>query len=485
MKKYLYTIVIFNVLFFASSLSAKDNSIKLVFNTNGLFKIAQFTDLHWSHTSPDCAKTIATIQYVLEAEKPDLVILTGDVVTDAPAKEAWLTIAKLFEEAKIPFAVTLGNHDAEAGISRREIFKLLENLPYFIGEEGPEDIQGAGNYVLPIIGSRSEVAALIYCFDSNDYPAQTKYGHYDWIHFNQIEWYRKQSQQYTSMNNNVPLPALAFFHIPILEYNNVVGRNTTIGTIGEENASPDINTGLFASMIDMKDVMGTFVGHDHNNDFIGIEYDIALAFGRVTGADAYGKLERGARIIELHENKFKFDTWICTPKGKELVYYYPSGLSSIDENEMDYLPALHVKPEKQGVSYIYYEGKFKHTSQMTTDKIVKQGVMNHITIKDAPAEDYFGYEFRTLIKIPERGVYRFYTFSDDGSRLLIDDKEIVDNDGSRSSQRVDGKVALEAGFHELKVLYFEDYMGQVLEVGFSGKDIRETILPDHLLFIPD
>ncbi|MDR0349512.1 MAG: metallophosphoesterase [Tannerella sp.] len=483
MKRSIYYITLFNLLCVA--LSAKDTSIKLAFNEKGLFKIAQFTDLHWSHTSPGCAKTTATIQYVLETEKPDLAVLTGDVVTDAPAREAWLTIAKLFEDAKMPFAVTLGNHDAEAGISRKEIFKLLENLPYFVGEEGPEDIQGSGNYVLPIAGKQSEAAALIYCFDSNDYPAQTKYGYYDWVHLNQIEWYRKQSRQYASANNNAALPALAFFHIPLLEYNNVVGQSTTIGTKGEGIASADINTGLFASMIEMKDIMGAFVGHDHDNDYIGITYDIALAFGRVTGTDPYGRLERGARIIELHEDKFKFDTWIRTPEAKEWVYYYPSGLSATDENEMDYLPALPVKPVKQGVSYTCYEGAFKHTSQMTNDKIVKQGVMEEITIKDAPAEDHFGYQFRTWIQIPERGVYRFYTFSDDGSKLLVDGQEIVDNDGSHSSQRKDGKVALEAGFHELKLLYFEDYMGQVLEVGFSGKDIRETTLPAHLLFVPE
>lgn len=152
---------------------------------------------------------------------------------------------------------------------------------------------------------------------------------------------------------------------------------------------------------------------------------------------------------------------------------------------MEYFPALQVKPTKQGVNFVYYEGKFKHTSQLTSDKIVKQGTMNQISIEHATAEDYYGYEFRTWIKIPERGVYRFYTFSDDGSKLFIDGKEIVDNDGSHSSQRKDGIVALDAGFHDLKVLYFEDYMGQVLEVGFSSKEIRESTLPDHLLYMPE
>ena len=36
--------------------------------------------------------------------------------------------------------------------------------------------------------------------------------------------------------------------------------------------------------------MGVFVGHDHDNDFIGIDKGIALGYGRVTGADAYGEM---------------------------------------------------------------------------------------------------------------------------------------------------------------------------------------------------
>ena len=43
------------------------------------------------------------------------------------------------------------------------------------------------------------------------------------------------------------------------------------------------------------------------------------------------------------------------------------------------------------------------------------------------------------MKIPERGVYRFYTFSDDGSKLYIDGKLIVDNDGGHSGRRAEGK----------------------------------------------
>lgn len=111
--------------------------------------------------------------------------------------------------------------------------------------------------------------------------------------------------------------------------------------------------------------------------------------------------------------------------------------------------------------------------------------MRNISIQEALTKDHFAYDFRTLIKIPEKGVYRFYTYSDDGSKLFIDGKEVVDNDGSHNARLAKGKVALDAGFHELRVLYLEDYMGEALEVGVSSRTIKESVLPDDMLYLPE
>lgn len=450
---------------------------------NGVFKIAQFTDLHWDDKSPNCAETTNTIKKVLEMEKPHLAMLTGDVVTAPPAKDGWLSIAKIFEEAKTPWAVVLGNHDAETDLSREGIFEVLEGLPYFVGEKG-ENLTGAGNYVLPINNSKGEAASLLYCIDSHNKPEQNKYGHYDWIHFDQIAWYRKMSEGNTKANNK-PLPSLAFFHIPILEYKNIENKESTIGTNMEGVASPEINSGIFASFIEMKDVMGVFVGHDHNNDYIGVDQDIALAFGRTTGADAYGILERGGRIIQMYEGKFQFDSWIRTPSGKELMYYFPSGISSIDEENMTYMPALTnaIKGDK-GLKYTYFEGGlFKKIADINANgKKVDEGIVDNFTLAPALVPDSFAFVFEGLIDIPEKGVYNFYTFSDDGSVLYIDDEMVVDNDGSHSLRRVNGKVALEKGLHKIKVVYFENYMGEFLEVGWSSRAIREEAIPDYVLY---
>lgn len=384
---------------------------KQFFFKDGRFVVAQFTDLHWMPGSAKCAETAATIRAVLAAEHPDIAILSGDVVTDDPAMDGWKSVVDIFNEAKMPFVVMMGNHDAEY-LTRNEIYDFLLKSPYYVGAKGPEDIMGCGNCVISIYSpeKKDQVEALLYCMDSNDYQPNKIYGAYDWIHF---------------------------------------------------------------------------VGHDHDNDFIGIDKGIALGYGRVTGADAYGELTRGARIIELYEDQFKFDTWISTPSGREAAYYYPSGLNSDEEQSMAYLPATGTSPKKQGVAYTYYEGKCKRVADIAACNKVKEGVMKNFSVEEAAVPDHFAYDFRTLVKIPERGVYRFYTFSDDGSKLYIDGKLIVDNDGGHSGRRAEGKVALEAGYHELHLLYFEDYMGQELEVGYSGRNVLETVLPDTMLFVPD
>src|SRR5690606_22700609 len=93
--------------------NGNSGAIKLRFNSDGHFKIAQFTDLHWEDASPNSARTKEVILHILAAEQPDLAIVTGDVVTAPPAAEGWESIAKIFEEAKMPCALTLGNHDDE------------------------------------------------------------------------------------------------------------------------------------------------------------------------------------------------------------------------------------------------------------------------------------------------------------------------------------------------------------------------------------
>lgn len=70
---------------------------------------------------------------------------------------------------------------------------------------------------------------------------------------------------------------MAFFHIPLLEYNELIGDGKTFGNDREGGvASSKVNSGIFASFLDRKDVMGVFAGHDHDNDYVGINKEYCL-----------------------------------------------------------------------------------------------------------------------------------------------------------------------------------------------------------------
>lgn len=301
------------------------------FRKDGTFIIALFSDLHvTTKEEAETDRTWATISNVIQQERPDLALFNGDIITGDDPSEGWEQLIELMNHLQTPFVVTMGNHDPEV-MRRSEIFDLLLQSPYYRGEKGREDITGMGNFILPIYGKEDKIASALYFIDSNDYHPDKFISHYDWIHFDQIEWYRSESQRLTKLNGGVPVDALMFFHIALPEFARVREDQSNFGVANEGIASATINSGLFANILDKGDVMGILCGHDHDNDNIGIYKGVALGYGRVSGYSAYGDLVRGGRIIKLYEGERKFDSWITTDHGREGVYYYPSGLSSVEE----------------------------------------------------------------------------------------------------------------------------------------------------------
>lgn len=300
----------------------------LKFNREGKFKIVQFTDVHYIHGNPKSAASLERINEVLDAEKPDLVLFTGDIIFGKPAEEGMRTILNLAADRKIPFGVAFGNHDDEQGLTRAQLFDIIRTIPYNLTDSVP-GVSGASNYILPLKSADGKRdAAVLYCFDSHSYSQVKGVSGYDYIKFDQIGWYRENSAKFTAENGGTPLPSLAFFHIPLPEYNQAAADETAIlvGTRKEKACAPLLNTGLFASMKEMGDILGTFVGHDHDDDYAVFWKGILLAYGRYTGGDTvYNNLSNGARVIEMTEGASAFKTWIRLKDGVVInTVCYPS-----------------------------------------------------------------------------------------------------------------------------------------------------------------
>ncbi|MBZ5676436.1 MAG: beta-glucosidase [Acidobacteriia bacterium] len=70
-------------------------------------------------------------------------------------------------------------------------------------------------------------------------------------------------------------------------------------------------------------------------------------------------------------------------------------------------------------------------------------------------EEWFAIEYTGRFWIEKPGLYRFALTSDDGSKLYIDDRMIVDNDGIHPVDTKSGSVDLAGGIHKIRVQYFQ------------------------------
>ena len=89
--------------------------------------------------------------------------------------------------------------------------------------------------------------------------------------------------------------------------------------------------------------------------------------------------------------------------------------------------------------------------------------------------------WRGLIRIPKDGKYVFFTRSDDGSRLLIDGRRVVDNAGAREMKEEDGEIELKAGLHEIRVEYFNGLGQNGIVVAWKGPGIEKETVPAKAL----
>ena len=73
------------------------------------------------------------------------------------------------------------------------------------------------------------------------------------------------------------------------------------------------------------------------------------------------------------------------------------------------------------------------------------------------------------IKVTERGTYTFYSISDDGSRVIVDNLLVVDYDGLHGMETwKEGTADLSAGYHRVTVDFFESGGQEGIKIKYAG-----------------
>eukprot|EP00730_Choanoeca_flexa_P001777 TRINITY_DN10780_c0_g2_i1.p2 TRINITY_DN10780_c0_g2~~TRINITY_DN10780_c0_g2_i1.p2 ORF type:complete len:346 (+),score=52.12 TRINITY_DN10780_c0_g2_i1:1762-2799(+) len=300
----------------------------LRFRQDGTFRIVQFTDLHYGEGEDvswgprQDANSNRVLHSVLDHEDVDLVVYTGDLITGnnvhSNATSYWKELLLPSSQRGLKFATLFGNHDdlplqnstTQSITSREQLHTFERSIPGSITQRGPDTVPGVSNYVLTIQHSRRpDVVTPLYFLDTGGgtLPEQITDAH--------VDWYINTSQHLAS--NYTVSPGVAYFHIPAPEYLSVrpsdlpdlSARHASSAStcFGMANDGVNVYTdaskqGLIATMAQRKDVVATFVGHDHGNDWVCKHAsNIWLGFGRHSGYGGYGKWARGARVVVLNE----------------------------------------------------------------------------------------------------------------------------------------------------------------------------------------
>ena len=96
-------------------------------------------------------------------------------------------------------------------------------------------------------------------------------------------------------------------------------------------------------------------------------------------------------------------------------------------------------------------------------------------------DDNFGLRYNGLIEVPADGQWTFGLTSDDGSRLEVDGRLVVDNDGLHGAEREGGTVELTAGLHALRIDYWEQGGDETLEFDWAGPGVEPDLVPPTAL----
>ena len=139
---------------------------------------------------------------------------------------------------------------------------------------------------------------------------------------------------------------------------------------------------------------------------------------------------------------------------------------------------------RPGLGRSFYEGDWEALPDFSALKAAQTDRAETFGLGPYAGRDDFGLRLTGYIEVPADGIYAFYTTSDDGSRLHVGDRLVVDNDGLHPPREVRGFVSLKKGTHRITVTFFERSGGETLEVRWGGPGLPKAPIPASVLSSP-
>jgi alpha-L-fucosidase len=163
--------------------------------------------------------------------------------------------------------------------------------------------------------------------------------------------------------------------------------------------------------------------------------------------------------------------------------FWPDGVSSLVESRTfrraEPIAAAEAGPSAKGLAFEYFEGRFDRLPDFSMLAATRTGTAPRPDVAAAEDKNEFALRFKGSVRVPRTGVYVFYLGSDDGSRLVIDGRDLVVNDGAHSVSEEKGEIALAQGWHPVEITYFQVSGPMNLGLSWRGPGIAKRPVPSN------
>lgn len=273
------------------------------------FIILSSTDFHFEGDREADLKTMKLFARRIEEIKPDLVVLTGDIILTNFQWIDAVRFARAMEKIGVYWAAVFGNHEAEEprGFHKYFLLKSFSDYERCLCKFGPDELYGYGNYIVNVFGKGGKLLKSLFFFDSGrDITDETrlKYGisgdvaGYDFLKKEQTEFYKKEIDALTERYGDVE--SFVYLHIPLCEYALAFKPNENgefvpsgeceiiCGAQLENVCCSPYNSGFFDALLEKGGAKAVFCGHDHLNDWIALYKSVLLVYNLPGGYGGYG-----------------------------------------------------------------------------------------------------------------------------------------------------------------------------------------------------
>ena len=264
-------------------------------------------------------KCLKEMQDIIIATKPDMILITGDLVYDEfdDSGEIWDIFVSFMESFGIPWAPVFGNHDKGSKIGMEYKINSLISAKHCLFCDG--DTVGNGNYTVAFMVNE-KIFRLLYLLDSGGSGIVEK----------QLKWMNDRAKLVKDQYRVLPKSSICF-HIPTIEFKKAASKYADVANANGNDYCFEINKDVpgektdfgaqrekikgvyvppsykgisFVDILKKLNIDSVFAGHSHlvNTSicYEGIRWTMGLKTGEY---DRFTPGETGGTLINFFENE--------------------------------------------------------------------------------------------------------------------------------------------------------------------------------------